>query len=972
MLLPDVKARLVLVLVSSAYIVAGVAMYCVMALTKRTLDSGDFDAFAVLWALGFACAAVAATPVEQELTRSVAVDVSEGRRARGDIARACVVTATSGSVLAVLAGIAMATGAFGDGVTELSSVTSVAALILSECAIAVARGILAGIGRPSAVAMLTMVQAAFRAVMIGAVLIAGGGAVAATTALAASNLVLLVWVGTMRAESDCGGAGPSEFSARSAGRLMVSSPPRALFAIGTPALAGALAGGAEPGEVGDVLVALSLTSAPVLVAGALQAVFLPQLSTDVRSGDRATFVSFVRRSISLNLGLGLVATIAAGVVGRQGLELLFGGETSVPAGALVMMTGGAAMLFLSNLLMSACVASERHRAVGVAWTLGAVALLATCLRSGELATRIALAVFVGAATVSVVFVLALRDALRPRAPGTPDPSIGREVVSPAVQASGSTEDLDDGAGRVPLGDESAPDDGTEPIAEPGEPWPQRLRRAVSSPSLIGWALFVGLSTVFLWPILTAPIVGDDFVNPWFQFPTAGIGPRGVWTFAIDGTTRAGHFNDLGQVIGSFVNAVWMWLMADVGIRYTAMYATTKLLVYVLTVVSVAAFVRAAADICDRPVGVWRSRAYTAIALYSILQIHLPWSHDPVANYPLSGFASAALGFVVLTQTIHAVRSGDLRRAAIAGALGFVSVLYYEINVACVAAVLPLAVWGFVRLRRDSSNRAALLPGVIVIAIPAVLTVAFQLRARHLSVNYTGTEVAVGSGLLSTFRIAFLGTLPGSAWNLSREFLAGPIALRAGATLVLALVAFCVVMLATNFRPPPERRSDRAGWFAFVACVASAAVYWLAAVGVQVSTAKVQNEITRIGAVYNYYAIAAAATAAILVLGVVVAPFGRLTQPIRVAVAVVFVVFASVQYTINWNVADRFHDYTQPNQALHAAFSDEPPMDVRCAVLTEWEAIVWPEYVEVAIIEGMDDAYVYFHGEPFCEGFVRSG
>lgn len=501
--------------------------------------------------------------------------------------------------------------------------------------------------------------------------------------------------------------------------------------------------------------------------------------------------------------------------------------------------------------------------------------------------------------------------------------------------------------------------------------------------VLPWIPFVALSALFLRPILIAPIVGDDFLNPWQQFSTTGTSPIRIWEYAIDGTTRAGHFNYLGQVIGCYTLGLWMWMMSDLGIRYTTMYAVTKLVVYMLTLAAVASFVRTAAALGDRHISAWRSRLYVAVPLFGILQIHLPWSHDPVATYPLSGFASAALGFMVMKLAIDAFRTGTVRSSMIAGVVALISILYYEIEVACIAALVPLALWGWrAHGGGRSGARTMATPVALTLVVPTLATAALYLYSKAQSVNYGGTEVAVGSGTAGTFRIAFLGTLPGAAWNLSREFLAGPIAVRGYAAAILVLLATVLFSLASRFReqaefhvaPTPDEPTDPTRQSRIVAMAAvcvSPAIYWVGATLVQASTPKVQNEINRIGAVYNYYAVATAAIAAILVLAVLFWPRRWHVDLVRIGALALAIGFISIQYMINWNINSQYQGSALYNRQLHAAFSDQPPMAERCMVLTTWEAVDWPEYLEVAIIEGFQSSYEHFHGEPFCKDFIRS-
>jgi hypothetical protein len=48
-------------------------------------DDEDFGVFSIFWSLGFFAAAVSSAPVEQELARSVAVQLERGRNASPEI-----------------------------------------------------------------------------------------------------------------------------------------------------------------------------------------------------------------------------------------------------------------------------------------------------------------------------------------------------------------------------------------------------------------------------------------------------------------------------------------------------------------------------------------------------------------------------------------------------------------------------------------------------------------------------------------------------------------------------------------------------------------------------------------------------------------------------------------------------------------------------------------------------------------------
>ena len=84
----------------------------------------------------------------------------------------------------------------------------------------------------------------------------------------------------------------------------------------------------------------------------------------------------------------------------------------------------------------------------------------------------------------------------------------------------------------------------------------------------------------------------------------------------------------------------------------------------------------------------------------------------------------------------------------------------------------------------------------------------------------------------------------------------------------------------------------------------------------------------------------------------------------VAVALAFVF---VQSAINDNVQRVFDQRLAANSAVLVAYSEEASADVRCASLNAWNALpYWLPYYRRDFIQGINQSYLYFHGEPFCE------
>jgi hypothetical protein len=361
---------------------------------------------------------------------------------------------------------------------------------------------------------------------------------------------------------------------------------------------------------------------------------------------------------------------------------------------------------------------------------------------------------------------------------------------------------------------------------------------------------------------------------------------------------------------------------------------------------------------------WVARVLVAVSLYGCLQVHIWWSNDPVASFPMSGFASAAFGLLFLGEVVRATGAPSLLRSSLVGMLGAAAILYYELNIASIvvagALLLVLTVQHVVRGGRF--KRLVVLSPIV--AIPAVVTIGLQLVAAPGSENYGGTSVAAGTGVTRTFVTSSLSSLPGAAWHLFSQYVADPFTPSRGS--ILVLVAIVAVLGLLWWRHVPTPRTDRRSEVRFLAAVAVAGVgFWLTATLIQASTAKIQAEVTRVGFVYSFYAFGACGIALVL------AAVGRLIVERRVPVAVgvvvalLFLGFASAQYVANSRMKVQFNTATAPNRVLVDAFVEERPEVERCAALRAWTAGAWPPYYETWMVDGLNASYSGMHDAPFC-------
>jgi hypothetical protein len=486
------------------------------------------------------------------------------------------------------------------------------------------------------------------------------------------------------------------------------------------------------------------------------------------------------------------------------------------------------------------------------------------------------------------------------------------------------------------------------------------------------AAYLAVSYILLYPILVSPVVADDYINPFVQADEGGTTLIDGLRFAWKGATEGASFRPLGGVVGSATTWSMLSLSATFDIGMSTLYSALKFILILLCATSIAWFWKQFSASIGRPVRTFEALVFVSLGLFSTLQIHAYWSNDPVANYPLVGFGATALGFVFLGCVMRFVRLRSAGSAAIAAIAALAAVSYYELNVSAVmAASLVLALFT-VRAWSDRGVRWKVLIGSLtIVLVPAIFILAGRTVTGDQSQNYGGTTVRLGSTALRTFGLGLASSLPGAAWRLSIETLGG--------TLGIVTFAIAVTVLLGWFgggwirlrrgTEGSEGPSTRDPWLAVV-LLAAMGTYWFVAVGIQAITVKVQDETLRLGFVYTSYAVGAA----VIALGLAVAARWIAGQrrldgllPVVAAVALCFVL---VQQTVNWRLSEQLNAALVPNRQLLASFDGDTTAPERCQALLAWTSGGWPDYYENGMIDGLDVAYEYYFGEPFCDGFVR--
>ena len=403
--------------VSGAFVVSGLTSYLTLVMAKRSLSADEFGTFSIFWSFGFLLASLAHSPVEQEVSRSVAVQLERGIAPAADLGRATRVLAVATGVAFMLGALLLWLDVVGSGAPE-GLLAAVGALLAGEAVASLVRGEASGRRETGALASFVLAHGLARALGVTAAAIGGWGPVGTSLAVACAGVVPVLYVPRLvrsaqrRAGDSPPGQLPIEFSVNSTVHLGVSMPPRSLFAIGMPALAAVVATSSEQATVGNLLAALSMTSAPVLVAVALQAVLLPQYATWIERDDHARMRTMTRRMVFyVALGTAVSVTLVA-VFGTFALRVLFGTSGGIEWPALALMTAGAGALFMANLLMPVVVATRQFGSTNGAWYAGAIVTILIACVPIALPNAIGLATAIGPTVVVGLLLAALKPLLR--------------------------------------------------------------------------------------------------------------------------------------------------------------------------------------------------------------------------------------------------------------------------------------------------------------------------------------------------------------------------------------------------------------------------------------------------------------------------------------------------------------------------------------------------------------------------------
>jgi O-antigen/teichoic acid export membrane protein len=390
--------------VAAASVVAAAGGYVVLVLASRTLTPAANADFLAFWALMFGMFGVLAG-VQTETTRGVRRAAKEGIQG----VRALPVGLAVGAVLALLVVLTSPLWAgrvLGDD-RQTDLVVVVVAILLFAGHSAQA-GALSGVGAWNRFADLVGLEALVR-VAATTIAAAAGAAVAGFEAAAAAGactwLVLLLappYRRTVHARVDV----PWPTFVRGLSHAMAASASSAVLVVGFPVLLRLTSTPAEFATAAPLIVAVSLTRAPLLIPlSAFQGAVITHVLEHPDRGLRA-----LRPVVLALVGAGVVGSALAYLVGPALMTLLFGAAYDVDGGVLAGLTAAAVGLALLTLTGAVAIALDLHRAFSTGWVVATVVTVGVLLGPWSTEVRTVVSLIVGPAAGVVVHLVALHRA----------------------------------------------------------------------------------------------------------------------------------------------------------------------------------------------------------------------------------------------------------------------------------------------------------------------------------------------------------------------------------------------------------------------------------------------------------------------------------------------------------------------------------------------------------------------------------
>lgn len=385
-------------------LIGAVGAYLFQAYGGRQLGTEAFAPVAQLWTVFFIIATVLLVPVEQYITREVAV----GRKViPGDLVPAMSVAAIGalvGGVFVLLTMDRLFAGNF-------QYVVQILLLMVGYGLLVVAKGVYAGRRLFAKVGWVLIVETVVRLVagIVAIQLAATAESLGWAMVLGGFAVLGMGWWRHDRGHTRPPAASPTRFLGGYVGGTAASQ-----VLLGAAPVAVALLGGDQAIQ-SIVFATFTLFRAPLTLIFSLQGRVLPYLVGLADSGDRRGLAQIARLVVIGGVLLAGLGALVGWLIGPEVVSLLFIPEFAPSATVAALTAAGVMSAATAQIAGQVLVAEGRTSRLSIAWVAGLVAaMVAIVLFGGEPDIRVALAFLVGetVALVTMAFLATGRPVLR--------------------------------------------------------------------------------------------------------------------------------------------------------------------------------------------------------------------------------------------------------------------------------------------------------------------------------------------------------------------------------------------------------------------------------------------------------------------------------------------------------------------------------------------------------------------------------
>jgi O-antigen/teichoic acid export membrane protein len=390
-------------------VLTGVAAYGFLAVTGRALGPDRFGALSVLWTLGFLLGNGACLPIEQEVSRALASRAARGVGGAPLVRRATIGTFVFAGVLVVAALVAgpWLVDELFDG--EAALLVGLILLLVGYTLEYLVRGVLAGNSRFGPYGLLLGTEGGSR-LLLAAVFALAGVATAGPYGIVLGIAPFVAVLVALRKRDGLvtpGPPAPWRELTRAFGWLLAGSLFAQAVVNAGPVLVQLLGTNADDDVTGQFLASLVIARIPVFLFQGVQAALLPRLSGHAGAGQVGNLAAETRRLVLAIVGLTVVATAGAWLLGPAVVRIAFGPDFALDNRDLALLAAASCIYLLGLTLSQALIALRRQARVAVGWGIGIVVLGVVTLLGSDLLLRVELGFLAGAVSASVALALLL-------------------------------------------------------------------------------------------------------------------------------------------------------------------------------------------------------------------------------------------------------------------------------------------------------------------------------------------------------------------------------------------------------------------------------------------------------------------------------------------------------------------------------------------------------------------------------------